>query len=120
MRGLEVRALAGHLVGANGSFPACPSPAGLLENGHCAPPRPPRQTGSGRRAGLATFPDFALASCFRQAKVPSAPPPCPSQDLRGLGGPPRKLPSAACLCLPRLSQSLVVLEWKGSGCPRTS
>lgn len=70
---------------------------------------------SRQRAGLATFPCFAQASCVQQAKAPSIPP--QSQDLRASGGPKASSSQLLCLPVPQLSQSLAVLESKGSGCP---
>lgn len=98
--------------------PACPSPACRTVRKWTACPAPtPLEPWAGQRVRPATFPGFALASCFRPAEAPCAPPPLRGPE--GLGWLQSRLPSAACLRLPLLPQSPVVLERKGSGHPRT-
>lgn len=85
--------------------PACPSPAGLLENGHCAPARL-QQPRLGQSMGLAIFSCFAQAPCFRQAKDPFVLPSPHSQDQRGSDGPKSSFPLAALLsCTPAIPAS---------------
>lgn len=82
-------------------------------------PDPSDSPGRGWRAGLATSLRFAQASCLRQANAPflSSSRHAPDPGPEGLRWPQSKFPSAARPLSAQLSQCLVVLESKGSGCP---